>query len=264
MVHLILTGATGLVGSAVLHHIQTLPAATNPITKLTILSRSPVPDANKPSTNNTKINVIHHTDYLTYPPDLTSQLSDAKAVIWAQGISQTEVSSDAEYTKITKEFPVAAAKAFASASATTTKPFNFVYVSGEGATQTPGLFTALFGRVKGEAELALLALPKQREYGDGKLSVYCPRPGGIIHPDKAVMDAILAKRTLSMRVFIRAALPLYSTFAKEMLIQTPELGKVLVDMALREGGEPFEEGAKGIESGGRVVRNVAIRRMAGL
>lgn len=263
MVHLILTGATGLVGSAVLKHIQSLPS-TSPITKLTILSRSPVPAASTPSsTNTTKIEVINHTDYLTYPPDLTSKLSDASAIIWAQGISQTEASSPAEYTTITKDFPVAAAKAFAATSTTSSsKPFSFVYVSGEGATQTPGIFTQLFGRVKGEAERALLDVPSTAAYG-GKLAVYCPRPGGVYSPNKAEFDEVLAKRPLRMRALVRTSLPLLKVALPSMLIPTPELGKVLVDMALREDGSPFEKGS-GIGEEGRVVQNVAIRRLAGL
>lgn len=41
------------------------------------------------------------------------------------------------------------------------KNFSFVFVSGEGATMEPGFFTPLFGRVKGETEIALMELEKK-------------------------------------------------------------------------------------------------------
>lgn len=83
--HLILTGATGLVGTAVLSHILALPHGQ--VDKLTILSRKPVPLAeDHPITE-----VIIHHNYGTYPDDLLQKLKGADGVIWAQGISQNEV-----------------------------------------------------------------------------------------------------------------------------------------------------------------------------
>ena len=40
------------------------------------------------------------------------------------------------------------------------QPFNFVYVSGEGATLEPGRWTQLYGRVNGETEAALAGMRK--------------------------------------------------------------------------------------------------------
>src|SRR5271154_2282391 len=72
--HLILTGVTGVVGSAVLSHILSLPA-TSSISRISILTRNSVPllsptHANLPikSNPNLKIDVITHNDYSTYPP----------------------------------------------------------------------------------------------------------------------------------------------------------------------------------------------------
>ena len=62
--------------------------------------------------------------------------------------------SSREYVKITKDYALRAAEAF-RALGTPERPFNFVYVSGEGSTLTPGRFTPIFGRVKGETEKAL-------------------------------------------------------------------------------------------------------------
>lgn len=86
--HLILTGATGLVGSATLAHILSLPAGS--VSRLSILSRRPVPMAeNKPN-----VTVIEHRDFSQYPPELLEKLKGANGCIWAQGISQNDVSKE--------------------------------------------------------------------------------------------------------------------------------------------------------------------------
>lgn len=85
---LILTGATGLVGSATLNHILSLPPGQ--ISRLFILSRSPVPMAEgKPN-----VTVIEHKDFNEYGPELLEKLKGADGCIWAQGISQTQVSKE--------------------------------------------------------------------------------------------------------------------------------------------------------------------------
>jgi uncharacterized protein YbjT (DUF2867 family) len=84
--HLILTGATGLVGSGVLHSMLTTPT----ITKVSVLSRRPVPMAE----GHSKVNVIIHQDYENYPSELMQQLKDADGCVWAQGISQTKVGKE--------------------------------------------------------------------------------------------------------------------------------------------------------------------------
>jgi aspartate-semialdehyde dehydrogenase len=79
--HLILTGATGLVGSGVLHYMISTP---------NILSRRPVTQAE----GHEKVKVIIHKDYTTYPSELLAQLKDADGVVWAQGISSTQVGKE--------------------------------------------------------------------------------------------------------------------------------------------------------------------------
>lgn len=84
--HLILTGATGLVGSAVLDAM----IKTKDVTKISIISRRPVrmaEDARDP-----RINVIIHKDFEKYDKNLLEQLKGATGVVWALGISQNAVS----------------------------------------------------------------------------------------------------------------------------------------------------------------------------
>lgn len=86
--HLILTGATGLVGSAALDAML----KNNAISKISILSRRPVQmaeDAKDP-----RVRVITHKDFESYQPELLDQLKDADGCVWALGISQNSVNKE--------------------------------------------------------------------------------------------------------------------------------------------------------------------------
>ncbi|EON95839.1 putative nucleoside-diphosphate-sugar epimerase protein [Phaeoacremonium minimum UCRPA7] len=136
--HLILTGATGMIGSSALDAM----IGMKEITKISILSRGPVKmaeDAKDP-----RINVITHKDFAQYDSEVLTQLKGASG----------------DYVKITRDWPAEAAKAF-QALTPENEPFNFVYVSGVGATTEPGLFSAFWARIKGEAELALADIRKE-------------------------------------------------------------------------------------------------------
>lgn len=82
--HLVLTGATGLVDTAVLDAM----IRTKDITKITVLSRRPV------KFTDDRINVIIHKDFASYDHELLDKLRGAQACVWALGISQTEVSKE--------------------------------------------------------------------------------------------------------------------------------------------------------------------------
>jgi uncharacterized protein YbjT (DUF2867 family) len=86
--HLILTGATGLVGSAVLDAMLKM----KDITKISVLSRKPVPLADHG--NDPRVQVLLHQDFGSYPPELLNQLNGATGAVWALGISQNQVSKE--------------------------------------------------------------------------------------------------------------------------------------------------------------------------
>ncbi|KAJ5215041.1 hypothetical protein N7468_010720 [Penicillium chermesinum] len=247
---LILTGATGLVGSGVLNHILNLPPGE--VSRLFILSRSPVPMAeNKPN-----VTVIEHKDFNEYSPELLEQLRGADGCIWAQGISQSQVSKE-EYRVITYDYPLAAAKAFSGLSSS----FKFVYVSGEGATQNPGRFTPIFGRVKGEAEVALLALAKQYP----SLKPFSVRPA-FVDPahDPEVLKVVMKRpdqQTLLKKGMHSLLGPVVRATAPGTVSPTEYLGKFLTDLA-KGNGQPLE--GKGVTGEGRIINNVAFRREVGI
>ncbi|KZV83779.1 hypothetical protein EXIGLDRAFT_655739 [Exidia glandulosa HHB12029] len=238
--HLILTGATGLVGHAVLQHCLASPA----ITQLSILSRRdfPLPEL-PPSANGTKARVIVHGDFTRYDdPGLVESLRGAEGCVWAQGVSSNDVSKE-EYVKITHDYPMAAAKAFAPLS----DKFNFVYVSGEGADPTEKSFT-YFGKIKGRAEAHLLSLPSTSP----SLRVYNVRPGFVDPGSNGWHRNESFLRTSVMAPLWRVTMP------ASLISPTEELAKVLVDLASGDG-RAVKEG-KGVEAEGRTLRSSVIRR----
>ncbi|KIW96582.1 uncharacterized protein Z519_01973 [Cladophialophora bantiana CBS 173.52] len=282
MVHLILTGATGLVGSSVLSHILSLPSTSTPVIhKLSIISRSSsipwlstTPPPGTPNVNrHTKIEVIEHKDFDSYPPELLEKLKGADACIWALGVSQNDVSKE-QYVKITRDYTLAAAKAFSSlresASASPEskphdKEFKFIYVSGEGATLHPRPWTPLYGRIKGETEHSLLKLSKTPPYSN-LLSVYSIRPAAVDGSYQPwLWDHILKeKRTAFQRFYLKTFIaPIrWGFFGEAMHSPTDELGRVLVEMAVGEQRGPFEVG-DGVdkEGEGRMLGNKRLRML---
>jgi len=246
--HLILTGATGLVGSGVLHHMLNTPS----ISQISILSRRPVPQAE----GHSKAKVIIHSDFNTYTNEVLSQLKGAEGVVWAQGISVTQVTKE-EYQKITYDYPMAAAKAFATLNSP--KPFKFVYVSGEGATTTPGIFTAHFGVIKGRTEAALLTLSKDPAYPLFKQ--YSLRPGGVDPGAHSEIHQFIPEKEGLAKKAEQVLIPVVKTLFSGMHSPTKDLARVLTDLALGDG-EPLS--GKGVDGEGRTIANVGMRRLAGI
>lgn len=240
MAHIILTGATGQAGSAVLAHAIKSPA----VARVYVLSRRPV----KLAENEPKARVIIHKDFASYPADVLDELKGVTGCVWAQGISSRGIGED-EYTKITLDYPLAAAKAFSTLG----DDINFVYMSGEGASSEEKS-SMMFGRVKGRAENAVLALSKDNP----SLHVYNIRPA-TINPE----GNYLAGRDTNTHDRLSTLLGgVFEKVWKSFVIPTDKLAKVCVDLATGDG-QPIAAG-QGVESDGRLLRNTALRRLAGM
>ncbi|XPS79648.1 hypothetical protein M3J09_011624 [Ascochyta lentis] len=240
--HLILTGATGLVGAAVLDSML----AQETISRISILSRRPV----KMAEGHKKAKVIIHNDFKTYDKSLLDQLKDAQGCVWALGVSQNDVNKE-KYVEVTHDYPLAAAHAFNTLHPDS--PFTFVYVSGEGATQTPGMFTPIFGRVKGQIETALLNFRKQNP----NFRAYSVRPGGVdwtAHPE-------IQPFIPSQPAWKGAMVAPMNLVYKSMMTPTKPMGEVFTKLAM-SNGEPLEGTGVGLD--GTLLKNVGIRRMSGL
>ncbi|KAL8841871.1 MAG: hypothetical protein Q9170_000744 [Blastenia crenularia] len=256
MAHLVLTGCTGTTGAAVLARCIGSPT----IAKVSVLSRRPI----KQAEGKEKVKVYIHEDFNSYPDSLLSSLKGAIGCVWALGISTSQVKATlllySEYNVITLDYPLAAAKAFASLSPS----FNFVYVSGEGVTRSPGRFTPLFSRVKGEAETSLLALRSEHP----GLSIWNARPAFIDESQHPLKEG---PSPWPKRLADRAS-PVWRAVWPNGVSPTGPLAGVLVRCAQETESKEDIKGDMGgsglvIEEGettGVLLTNVGIRRLAGL
>lgn len=114
------------------------------------------------------------------------------------------------------------------------------------------MLTPIFGRVKGETEQALFDFHK----ANPNLKVYNVRPGAVDWRSYPEIHPFMPQQAMYKRVFLPVVSPI-----KSMMTPVIPLGRVLTELAMSKG-EPLE--GKDIQMGGRLVPNVAIRRMAGL
>lgn len=129
----IVFGSTGMVGQGALRECLNDPEVTSVITVV----RSPTGQQHE------KLREIVHRDF----SDFSGLEVDADACFWCLGISSSGL-SEAEYTRITYEYTMAAAKVLVRPTMT------FIFVSGAGAQGN-----AMWARVKRKTEDALLAMP---------------------------------------------------------------------------------------------------------
>ncbi|KAK4160361.1 hypothetical protein QBC43DRAFT_325620 [Cladorrhinum sp. PSN259] len=248
--HLILTGATGLVGSGVLNAMIKTPE----ISKISILSRRPVQQAE--DAKDPRINVIIHKDFSTYPPEVLQKLQGANGCVWALGISQTEVNKE-DYVAITKEYPLAFANAYTSSPSTSSSPLNFIYVSGQGTTHKPGLFTAIFAKTKGETELALDAI----RAANPNFRAESIRPAFVDWLDHPEIKPYLSKTLTPMKSTLGTMIqPIFKYVASNgMWSPTEMLGRYSVGMAMGKWENELQKAdAKDVEvlkGGMRVIEN---------
>ncbi|EGR48021.1 uncharacterized protein TRIREDRAFT_62977 [Trichoderma reesei QM6a] len=250
--HLILTGATGLVGSGALDAM----IKDTRIAKISIISRRPVPMAD--DARDPRINVIIHKNFEQYDSSILEQLKDANSCVWALGISQSKVTKD-EYITITKNYALAAARAFSSLSTSQGQPFRFVYVSGEGATPEAGHFTPTFARIKGETEVALAEMSNELR----TMRVYSVRLGGV---DASRHDAIKKYIPDPAAVYRAVGSILYTVMRTLMplgLAPTDVAGDCFVRMAMEKLDDRLEGPGAVKNNLSWILNNKAMRRVAG-
>lgn len=206
---LLITGATGLIGSAVVKEAL----ASQEMTELILAVRQPIP-ATDP-----RISQVLVKDFLQIAA-LTESIRKADALIWCLGISQTQVSRSA-YEKITYDFTVAMARACLEHN----PAIRFVFVSGDGADRTEKSRT-LFKKLKGRAENALLQ--------SGLQSVIIARPDAV-RPRGSNKRAPFAYK-LAYPFF-----PLLEWLTPHKIIWSDVLGRALLRLALNgEAGHTYE------------------------
>ncbi|KAL9131949.1 MAG: hypothetical protein Q9217_000229 [Psora testacea] len=181
----IVTGATGLVGNAV---VRSCIAHPN-VTSIVIISRRPVSES---IAQNAKVKVILHDNFRVYPIELLGAVDDAIACLWALGLKGEPLgylnSSYAEEVEI--EYPLTAARTFATSLARDTKrPFRFVLCSGVGAVldqEKPLWMLRDTRRLKGLAEESVHEIT----HTDPSFETYTCRPLSIVPEDIGLLASI--------------------------------------------------------------------------
>src|SRR5258706_7444577 len=154
-------GASGMVGSGVLRECLADSGVEQVISITRTTGRSGHP----------KLKEIAHANFLDFTKIAERAFSGIDAAFFCLGVSSSGM-SEADYTRVTYEYTLAAARTLAKVSPRAT----FVYVSGVGADSTERSRT-MWERVRGRTENALLALsPKSVVF---RLALIQPRGGAV-------------------------------------------------------------------------------------
>ena len=143
---IILTGATGMVGEAVL--LECL--ATDDVEKVLVLARKPSGHTHP------KLEEMIVGDFLKLEPQ--ERLRGYDACLYCAGVSSVGM-NEADYTRVTYDTPLHVAKILAEAN----DKMVFVYVTGA-STDSTEKGRVMWARVKGRAENALMKLPFRGVY----------------------------------------------------------------------------------------------------
>jgi uncharacterized protein YbjT (DUF2867 family) len=196
----ILFGATGMLGQGVLRECLLAPDVES------VLSVGRAPTGQR----HDKLREIVHRDFTDFSP-IEAELSGLDACFFCLGVSSAGM-SESEYRRVTYDFTLAAARVLAKRNPQLT----FVYVSGQG-TNADG--RAMWARVKGETENALLAMP---------FRAYLLRPG-FIQPLHGARS-----RTRAYRLLYGAAaplLPLARRLFPSQVTTTEQIGAAMLQLA---------------------------------
>ncbi|KAK5677123.1 hypothetical protein LTS10_010312 [Elasticomyces elasticus] len=187
---IILTGSTGFIGSALLARCLSLPT----ITSIVVLSRRPLPSP--PPDPRNILSVVLQPDFLTYPPEMLSQLEGAEACIWCLGTPTSGKEVHVDYT-------LAAATAFARNLAPKVgdgERFTFVHLSGKlcERDQSQSLwFMEEARKMRGGVETSLVELEAVHK---GVWRSMSARPGGVSKAGvyHGIMDVLVPSWTIGV------------------------------------------------------------------
>ncbi len=199
-------GATGMVGQGALRECLLDPRVEAVVT----LGRKAT------GQHHAKLREIIRADLFDYGP-LEAELTGFDACLFCLGIASLGM-SEADYSRITHDIPLAAAQALLRQSPRAV----FVHVSAAGADSTEK-GRVMWARVKGRTENALLRLPFR--------GVYVLRPAGI-----RPMHGITSRTTLYRAMYKIAAplLPLLERTLPRYVTSTERIGKTMLKL-VREG-----------------------------
>ena len=199
--HLVIVGATGMVGGYALRYALEDPA----VASVTVIGRR------KLGISHPKLKEVLHQDFADCSA-LAETLSGQDAALFCLG-TYTGAVSDAGLRTITVDYTIEFARVLRHCSPDAA----FSFLSGSGADQT-GRSRLAFARYKGAAEKALLA--------EGFPRVYIFRPAYIysVEPRK--------EPNFSYRL-MRAIYPAFRVLFPNQVVRADDLARAMVDVAVR-------------------------------
>ena len=200
-IQLILTGATGMVGEAVLHEAL----QSDIVEKILVINRKPC------GTTHKKLQEIIHADFFNLSP-IANQLSNYNACFFCLGVSSVGMKEQEFYQK-TYVLTMHVAELLSSLNPQMT----FCYISGAGTDSTEK-GRQMWARVKGKTENDLMKLPFRQ--------VYNFRPG-VLQPGKGL------KNTLSFYKYLGWLLPVIRKLAPNWICTLKELGTAMINSATK-------------------------------
>lgn len=199
-------GPTGMVGQGVLRECLLDPQVTSVVS----IARRPIGQAHP------KLHELVHADMTNFTT-IEADLAGFDACFFCLGISSVGM-SEADYSRITYDMPVAAAQALVKASPQAV----FILISGAGADSSEH-GKVMWARVKGRAENAVLKLPFR--------GAYVFRPGAI-----RPMHGIIS-RTVWYRMLYTLTAPLWAVLhplLPRYVTSTEQVGRAMIKVA-RDG-----------------------------
>lgn len=219
--NILLFGATGMVGQAVLRECLLDPG----VTRVVALGRSPARDTpmgRLPEAS--KLEDLIHTDMYDYSA-VEGRLTGFDACFFCLGVSSAGM-TEAAYTRVTYDLTLAAATMLARRN----PQMVFTYVSGR-STDSTEQGPVMWARVKGRTENALLKLPFK--------AAYMFRPG-VIEP----LDGIRPKSKVYRLAYV-LLMPFLSLvkflWPQAALTTTRQVGRAMLAVARRRVAKPILE-----------------------
>jgi uncharacterized protein YbjT (DUF2867 family) len=212
-VKVIVFGASGMIGQGVLRECLRSPK----VERVLAVGRAVL------GIRDAKLHEVVHSDF-TDLSTIENQLTGYDACFFCLGVSAAGM-SEADYTRVTYDFTLAAAQALVR----TTPQMTFLYISGA-STDSTEKGRAMWARVKGKTENALLKLPFR--------AAYMFRPG-YIQPLHGIKS-----RTGLYRAVYAVASPLYplvKAISPNSVTTTEDLAKAMIRVAQVGAKAPIVE-----------------------
>jgi uncharacterized protein YbjT (DUF2867 family) len=213
--HVLLFGATGMVGQGVLRECRLDPDVETVVS----IGRGAT------GQQHPKLRELLHKDFLDFSA-IEDQLSGFDACFFCLGVSSAGMTEE-QYTRVTYGFTIAAARVLAHLNPNMT----FIYVSGMG-TDSSERGRSMWARVKGKTENELLRLPFR--------AAYMFRPGAIV-----ALHGIKSRTRLYRVLYVPLAplMPLLYKLFPKYVTTTEQIGRAMLKVAKQGWPKPVLETA---------------------